>query len=448
MLKKFATLLVLLPLITISVSAQGLDTRASKDDWEEINFEFNSSVLVDGFPSLLRLAELLQQNPGYKVAVEGHTDRLGGNGYNDKLGMARANTVRDFLVKYGARANQISVTTRGKADPKYPGQKPTYSKTDEARWMNRRVIMTVTDDQGRTVSAAGIREAIKAVEPAPQAQGMTDCCSEVLKRLDKLDDIAKMLQALADQNAGLQKELDALKQNQQVIESRVNQPVTPPPSAAEVAAAIEKNQKPKFEVLNVNAGADSNGNVTFSGKGRFFAPFGSSYAFQAQAEYLSFHGQKEGQLDVGLVDRIGPFQAALFSSFKEVDLSGNQNAGTLGQAALTLDYIFKYGKLGLFGTKGFLNEAVVNRVNATLANGFVSPDLYTETYLRVVDQVGINATLGLWGNNYLEGNAGFLEKLRDRRSLRRHAALHFPVKQQDCADGGRRHQRNAGRSHQ
>ena len=32
--------------------AQGLDTPASKDDWEEINFEFNSSVLVDGFPTI------------------------------------------------------------------------------------------------------------------------------------------------------------------------------------------------------------------------------------------------------------------------------------------------------------------------------------------------------------------------------------------------------------
>ena len=42
--------------------AQGLNTTASKDDWEEINFEFNSPVLTDGYPSLLRLAEMLQQN--------------------------------------------------------------------------------------------------------------------------------------------------------------------------------------------------------------------------------------------------------------------------------------------------------------------------------------------------------------------------------------------------
>jgi len=216
MLNRFAALLVLLPLIAIGVSAQGLDTRATKEDWEEINFEYNSSVLVDGFPSLLRLAELLQKNPGYKVKVEGHTDIIGGGKYNDKIGLARATTVRDFLVKYGARAGQIEVGTRGKADPKYPGQKNTYSKTDEARWMNRRVVLTVTDEQGRVVGAGGAGEAIRAIEPV-KPSGMQDCCNEVLKRLDKLDDIARMLKDLADQNAALRREVDALKQGQQVV---------------------------------------------------------------------------------------------------------------------------------------------------------------------------------------------------------------------------------------
>src|SRR5215471_12426646 len=200
MLKRLAALLVVAGLSAICISfvapsahAQGLDTKATKDDWEEINFEYNSSVLVDGFPSLLRLAELLQKNPGYKVKVEGHTDIIGNAQYNDRLGMARANTVRDFLVKYGARSGQIDVSTRGKVDPKYPGQKSTYQKTDEARWMNRRVVITVTDDQGRVVSdTASVGQAIRAIEQ-PKPAGMTDCCSEVLKRLDKLDDIAKLL---------------------------------------------------------------------------------------------------------------------------------------------------------------------------------------------------------------------------------------------------------------
>src|ERR1700730_6604677 len=190
--------------------AQGLDTQASKDDWEEINFDFNSSVLVDGFPSLLRLAELLQTNAGYKVRVEGHTDGIGSDSFNQRLGLARANTVRDFLVKYGARTNQIETITRGKAAPKVPDPNPTLRPTDEIRYMNRRVVLTVTDDQGRTVGAGGAGDAIRAITTTapPQQAGVADCCSEVLKRLDKLDDIAKMLKDLADQNADLRKQGD------------------------------------------------------------------------------------------------------------------------------------------------------------------------------------------------------------------------------------------------
>ena len=413
MFKRLAAVLVVLPLVAIGVSAQGLDTRATKDDWEEINFEYNSTVLVDGFPSLLRLAELLQKNPGYKVSLEGHTDTIGSSRANERLGLGRANMVRDFLVKYGANANQITTSTRGKSDPKYPGQKSAYSRTDEARWMNRRVAVTVVDDQGRTVSAAGVGEAIRAIAPPPPPQGMTDCCSEVLKRLDKLDDIAKMLQDLTNQNAALRQQLDALRQNQQVLESRVNQ-LPAPPSTSDVATAvtneINRNKQPLFQLLSANAGADGSGNLTFTGKGRFFAPFGRSFALQAQGEYLYFRNQKEGQFDIGLVDRVAPrFQAGLFASLKHVSLSGDQSGGNLGEAALTLDYIFKYGRLGLFGAKGFLDTAVINSVATVLPSGVASPDLITQTYLRIVDQAGVSGSIGMWGKNYAEGNAGFLK---------------------------------------
>src|SRR6476659_2331227 len=112
MFQRFAAFLAV-PLLAVRLFGQGIDTQATKDDWEEINFDFNSSVLVDGFPSLLRLSELLQANAGYHVRVEGHTDGIGSDSFNQRLGLARANTVRDFLVKYGARTNQIETITRG-----------------------------------------------------------------------------------------------------------------------------------------------------------------------------------------------------------------------------------------------------------------------------------------------------------------------------------------------
>jgi hypothetical protein len=58
---------------------------------------------------------------------------------------------------------------------------------------------------------------------------------------------------------------------------------------------------------------------------------------------------------------MGPVQAGLFASFKHVDLVHAQNGGTLEQGALTLDYIFKRGKVGFFGTKGFLDNALVTQ---------------------------------------------------------------------------------------
>lgn len=448
MVRRCIGLLSAVLLVSTGLWAQGLDTQASKDDWEEINFDFNSSVLVDGFPSLLRLAELLQTNAGYKVRVEGHTDGIGSDSFNQKLGLDRANTVRDFLVKYGARANQIDTVSRGKAAPKVPNPNPVYSPTDVARFMNRRVVLTVTDEQGRTIGAGGPGDAIRAIANAAPAQaaGVADCCSEVLKRLDKLDDIAKMLKDLADQNAALRKDLDAMQQNQKALEARLNQPAPQPPvppSASEVATAVktqlDAEKTPKFQLLGANVGADGNGGVTFTGRGRFFDTMGTRFGFEAQGEYYYVKGQQEGQFDFGLVDRLGKHvQAGLFSSFKHVTLAGNQSGGTLGEGALALDYIFSRGRVGIFGTKGFLDNALINRANAVDANGVFQKNVILENYLKIVDQAGVATTVGLWGKNYAEGNVGYLKSVAYGDRIGGTLRLIFPLNSKIAltAEGG------------
>ena len=69
---------------------------------------------------------------------------VGSHPFNDKLAIARANTVKAFLEKYGANPGQISVTGTGERNPKVD------NNTKEGRFMNRRVTLTVTDGQGRT----------------------------------------------------------------------------------------------------------------------------------------------------------------------------------------------------------------------------------------------------------------------------------------------------------
>src|ERR1044071_2503544 len=116
-MKKLAAVSAL-GLMASGLFAQGLNTGGQqKDDWEEINFEFNSSILSDGYPSMLRLADLLSQHRDYRVKVTGHTDFVGSVAYNDKLALARANAVKAFLVKYGANADQITTAGDGKRSP-------------------------------------------------------------------------------------------------------------------------------------------------------------------------------------------------------------------------------------------------------------------------------------------------------------------------------------------
>jgi len=426
MMRKLVVLAALVGILAISGFGQGLNTNASKNDWEEINFEYNSSALSDGYPSLLRLAELLKDHPAYRVMVEGNTDSIGSERANERLGLARANEVRNFLIKYGAAQNQIQATTRGKSNPKYQGSKNAYSRTDVARWMNRRVVLTVTDEGGRTVSDGGTGEAIRAITqapppPTPAPRPQPNCCQDILQRLDKLDDIARMLQQLVDQNAGLRKEVDDLKKQQADLEAKVNgipKPLTEQQTTDVVQKQIEAARPPRFSLLGANVGSDGVGDVTFTGKGRFFAPFAEHFAFQAEAEYLYFKTQREGQFDFGLVDRIGNFQGGLFGSFKHVNLADAQSGGTLGQGALTVDYLFKLGRVGLFGTKGFLNNPVIDQRNLTFATGqtnldgtpilAVAPNIFVQRSLSIVDQVGVSTTLGLWGRNYLEANLGYL----------------------------------------
>src|SRR5436853_2527270 len=83
-----------------------VQTNQTKNDWEEINFEFNSAILSDGFPTLLWLADFLKAHTDFRVKIVGNTDYVGSNAYNNELAIARAESVASFLRKYGASANQ------------------------------------------------------------------------------------------------------------------------------------------------------------------------------------------------------------------------------------------------------------------------------------------------------------------------------------------------------
>src|SRR5258708_4436225 len=206
-------------LLASAVFAQGLNSGGqTKDDWEEINFEFNSSILSDGYPSLLRLADLMSQHRDYRVRVTGHTDYVGSAPYNDKLALKRADAVKAFLVKYGVGDAQVTTAGDGKRAPEVD------NKTKEGRFMNRRVVLTVTDGSGRLVKEGPIGDVLNAPWAAKLdelAKKQQECCDQILKKLDKLDDILAQLKGLQGENDKLRAQMDDLRNQHNALKDQV-----------------------------------------------------------------------------------------------------------------------------------------------------------------------------------------------------------------------------------
>ena len=424
---KKAAVIGALGLLASTLFAQGLNTGGqTKDDWEEINFEFNSSILSDGYPSLLRLAELLSQHRDYRVKVTGHTDYVGSAQYNDRLALHRAEAVKEFLVKYGAGQDQVTTSGDGKRAPEVD------NRTKEGRFMNRRVVLTVSNASGQVIKEGGVGDILKALQDILASQKrQEECCAQILKRLDKLDDILAALKNLQGENDKLQGELNDLRNQHNALRDQVAGLPKPLSSQetqniahTEAMGAVDEAQKrnKKFSIVGVNIGpafgpGRNGSDFTASGRAQFFSPFGGDghAAVQAQGEFLYYPDRKEGQFDIGLLDRWKAIQFGGFASFKYLEMKQYQTGGALGQADFLLDYVFKGGRVGAFVTRGFKNYAILNSV--TLA-----PGAYLQTFARVVNQQGINFLFGTWGNAFLSGDVAYLQ-LRQTHDARPGASL-------------------------
>src|SRR3989344_1480153 len=100
----------------------------------DVLFAFNKAELsAQAGPRLDKLANFLKQFPDRKLLIEGYTDSVGSDSYNQDLSDRRAQAVRDALVQRGVDTSRITARGYGKAHPVADNASP------EGRAMNRRV---------------------------------------------------------------------------------------------------------------------------------------------------------------------------------------------------------------------------------------------------------------------------------------------------------------------
>ena len=117
-------------------TARGLIVNIS-----DVLFDFNKYTLKPGArEKMAKVAGILLAYPGLKIQLEGHTDSIGSDEYNQKLSEQRAATVRDYLVQQGVPMASVAAVGLGKASP------VASNDTAAGRQRNRRVDMVVSGE--------------------------------------------------------------------------------------------------------------------------------------------------------------------------------------------------------------------------------------------------------------------------------------------------------------
>ncbi len=111
-----------------------------------IEFEFDSTVIKQrSYDILDKVAEVLKADARIKLVIEGYSDNIGTNEYNDWLSGARTSAVKDYLVSRGVTSESIKTFGHGSRRPRNAADTP------EGRACNRRVTMRFTTRPWRSV---------------------------------------------------------------------------------------------------------------------------------------------------------------------------------------------------------------------------------------------------------------------------------------------------------
>jgi outer membrane protein OmpA-like peptidoglycan-associated protein len=127
---------------------QGVNVTRTADDElnvtvrNEVLFDFNSSGLRSASRNSLRdMANVFEKYPNTTIRVEGFTDSIGSNAYNERLSERRADSVARYLENLGVRSSRIDAIGFGESQPR------ASNNSASGRQLNRRVEIHVKANQ-------------------------------------------------------------------------------------------------------------------------------------------------------------------------------------------------------------------------------------------------------------------------------------------------------------
>ena len=98
---------------------------------------------------LAKVSGILLAYPTLKISIEGHTDAVGTDDYNQRLSEQRAEAVRDYFVQQGVTENTVTTRGFGRTQP------IAANDTPDGRQRNRRVELVLSGDAIGTSATAG-----------------------------------------------------------------------------------------------------------------------------------------------------------------------------------------------------------------------------------------------------------------------------------------------------
>jgi outer membrane protein OmpA-like peptidoglycan-associated protein len=109
----------------------------------DTHFDFDQSTLTDKARAQLdKDIQVLKDNPSMTVRMAGYTSAKGTDEFNQKLSEDRANSVRDYLVQKGIKAERITVIGYGRTKPALIEASPTDINSPQAK-ANMRVLFEI-----------------------------------------------------------------------------------------------------------------------------------------------------------------------------------------------------------------------------------------------------------------------------------------------------------------